>query len=192
MGKDYEGALDLVELFELVGQGRDPEAGREDDDEGLELEVGRGEVRLVLEADREAREARLAARDMRISARARTDPARVSAEMKRRSDYLRSRPLRGGFYKRELAILGELDAIEAAAREVEELRQLGAISDSRAAAETEALGPALFAVRGRYADVLDAIGGACPSRGLPDPEARQRELSQIDEFLARKAQRAAA
>jgi hypothetical protein len=181
--------MELPEMFELTDRGIDPEEWAEaEDGSGLWDET----VNAVLVFGRELQEARAAARDMRISKRALEDPARVAAEMKRRSDYLRSRPMRAGFHQRELTMLSELDVIEARARALELQRHRGSISATQAAGEMEELGLAVFAVRGRYADLLAAMGEPWPSRPKHDPEARKRELEEIEAFLAKKREREAA
>jgi len=116
---------------------------------------------------------------------------RIAREVFNRSQYLRSRPMQEGVMARwELEILGELDLIEAQARALDVQSQLGSVSPIQVAQETALLGRALFAVRGRYADLLIALGERFPARAKPeDPKARALELADIEAFLLRKKER---
>lgn len=147
------------------------------------------EVAKLMEEQQEAKEVADAASDFRPTIEALLSPGRVADEMLERSRYLRSRPLQN-MKRRELEILSELDTIEAQARTLNTQRQLGAVSDAQVAAEMAELSLAVFAVRGRYADLLHMQGEKVPSRTKPpDPADRKRELEQIDAFLARKKAR---
>ena len=147
------------------------------------------EVAKLVAEQQEAKEVADAASDFRPTVEALLSPGRVADEMLERSRYLRSRPLQN-MKRRELEILGELDAIEAQARALNTLKQLGAVSEGQVAAEMGDLSLAVFAVRGRYADLLAMQGERFPSRAKPpDPAERKRELEQIDAFLARKKAR---
>ena len=116
---------------------------------------------------------------------------RIARDVANRSQYLRSRPLREGTLGRwELEILEELDEIEAQARALDVQSQLGSVSSLQVARETAELGNALFAVRGRFADLLIALGERHPARAKPeDPKARAQELAEIEAFLLRKKER---
>ncbi len=147
------------------------------------------EVAKLVEDQQEAKEAAEAASDFRPTMEALLSPGRVADEMLERSRYLRSRPLQN-MKRMELEILSELDTIEAQARALDVQRQLGAVSEAQVALEMGDLGLAVYAVRGRYADLLQLQGERFPSRTKPpDPEERKRELAQIDAFLARKRAR---
>jgi hypothetical protein len=113
-------------------------------------------------------------------------PGRIAAEMLRRSSFLRSK-LSGAGARLEREVLGELDAIEAQARALE---ALGSAADN---SELEALALLAFAVRARFEVLLTRQGWTLPRRAEPQAaEERRRELSMIDEFMARKRQRAVA
>ncbi len=157
-----------------------------------ERDDGRGWARQVDAAVAKAREdkeaAAVGAGLGRAFDRTLTTPSLVAEEMRRRSNYLRSRPMRG-YRQSELEMLRELDGIEAEARALDERRQQA--GEEVLAEELADLGCSVFAVRGRYADLLRMIGEPFPSRAAPEkPEDRRRELSAIEAFLARKRARA--
>jgi len=122
-----------------------------------------------------------------------TAPGRIADEMRNRARFLRSK--RGGRATKrlELEVLCELDAIEANARELDGQQRRGALGGPQLASELKALGEAAFAVRGRFEALM--LRQDLPWRvqaAPPEPDARQRELDQIEAFLARKRQRRAA
>lgn len=119
-------------------------------------------------------------------------PATVAREMENRSRYLRSRPMPDGALGRwEKKMLAELDGLEAEARALHVQWQMNALSAMAMAKETEVLFHKVYAVRGRYADLLAALDEGWPSRARPeDPEKRKKELSEIEAFLERKKARA--
>lgn len=116
---------------------------------------------------------------------------RIARDVFNRSQYLRSRPLPLGEAGRwELEILAELDLIEARARALDVQSQLGSIPQIQVAQETVVLGNALYAVRGRFADLLNFLDDPWPSRTKPeDPKTRAQELAEIEAFLLRKKER---
>ncbi len=139
------------------------------------------------------REARELAQDLGLEAKAIPSAESIAAEMKRRSDHLRSRPMQKRTADRERLMLRELDAIEADARAVVRGEACGTLSPFEAAAECEALSLAAFAVRGRYHDLLRSQDEPWPSRASPESgEARRAELDAIEAFLERKRIREAA
>ncbi|HUB08242.1 MAG TPA: hypothetical protein VMB50_14640 [Myxococcales bacterium] len=172
--------VELVEQFE-VNEAELSRAVRDPDPPRL---VRESEVNRLVQEGREARDAREVERDMRLGLRTMSCPARVAEDMKRRSDFLRSRPLMPRTARRELAMLGELDALEAQARALSVAQALGGAVDVM---EVELLSLAAFAARGRFHDLLDAQGDRFPSRARPeDPALRKRELQEIEAFMRRK------
>jgi hypothetical protein len=175
-----ENEMELVELVERELEA-DPNLDRPN--------IWESQIAQVLAEAREAKEVADAASDFRPSVHALTSPGRIAEEVLERSRYLRSRPLKN-MKRAELAMLVELDSIEAQARALELQRQLGTLSEIQVATETATLGMEVYGVRGRYADLLRMQGEPFPSRTKPlDPEARKRELAEIDAFLARKKAR---
>ncbi|HUB07528.1 MAG TPA: hypothetical protein VMB50_11030 [Myxococcales bacterium] len=120
-------------------------------------------------------------------------PRRIAAEMRNRSRFLRSKGGGRATRKLELDVLGELDAIEARARELERRRQRDAIGEAEIASELTALGLAVFAVRTRFEGLMIRQDLPWRLQAAPsEPGARQRELDQIEAFLAQKRQSKAA
>ncbi len=120
-------------------------------------------------------------------------PGRIVGEMRARARSLHSK--RGALYTKglELEIIGELEAIEALAWRVLQQRRAGTLGDAGADAAMRSLDPLIFAVRARYQALQEAQNlPFCTNARPPDPEARQRELDAINEYLARKNQRQAA
>ncbi|HUB07873.1 MAG TPA: hypothetical protein VMB50_12760 [Myxococcales bacterium] len=149
--------------------------------------AGGSEVNALVQQGREARELREHARDLRLGVRKLAGPEEIAEEMRRRSDYLRSRPMKRGLEKREREVLAALDEIEALARALSVQKALGAVPAAQVASETEKLSLAVFAVRGHFHDLLDSIDDPVPSRARLAPRAaREQELRLIEEFLERK------
>ncbi len=120
------------------------------------------------------------------------DPARIAGEMKRRADYLRSRPMQERTRKWELDVLDGLDRIGADARELAERMALGTVTDLAAVREAEVLSNAAFGIRTQFQGLLAAQDEPWASRAKPEaPAARARELAEIEAFLARKRRREA-
>ncbi|MHB8417633.1 MAG: hypothetical protein ACYDCL_06130 [Myxococcales bacterium] len=88
----------------------------------------------------------------------RANPSQIAAEMRRRSDRLRSRS-RSGRVKWEDELLCDLDAIEAQARVLSMQQALGRVTESEAAEEAVVLGLAALELRGRYYALLDRERG---------------------------------
>lgn len=124
---------------------------------------------------------------------ARTTFRRIATELRGRAQSIRSKW--GARFTKglELEILGELDAIGAEAEELEARRLAGTLTEKQETAAWRRLDPLVFAVRVRF----EALGRMqdlpfCRQARQPEPGERQRELDQINEFLARKNAREAA
>ncbi len=120
-------------------------------------------------------------------------PGRVAYEMHRRSRYLRTKTGPVRTHKVEQEVLGELDTIEAQARDLEERQKRGVLAGAELASELTKLALAAFAVRGRFRGLLATQDLAVPPQAQrPSPEERQRELDAIERFMQQKQRRKAA
>ena len=180
------------EMWKRMSEMEEEREAEERGSPAAERDDGRGwsrQVEAAVSRAREEKEAAEAKADLGGGfAKALTSPSVIAEEMARCSGYLRSRPMRGqrGL---ELEILGELDQIEASARALEARQdELGEVG---LALEVEVLACTVYAVRGRYADLLGLLGEPWPARAkVEDPEARTKELADIEAFLERKRARA--
>lgn len=129
----------------------------------------------------------------RPAPRASEAPGRLAEEMGCRSRFLRSKASHAATSKLELEVLAEVELIEERARALDLLLKNGAVTEERAKCLRDALGQAAFAMRMRFADLMLYQDPQFRFRATPpDGNARQKELDQIEEFLARKAVRQAA
>ena len=182
MSNEIEQELEQVESGEAPGVAAAPAGSAWD-----------GTVDAILAGGREEREANEVAKDLRgLTVQALLDPSSVAAEMKRRGDYLRSRPMQERTRAWELEVLGGVDQIEAQARELVLRLATGAVTELAAVREVEILSLATYALRTRYHALLAMQDEPWAARVKAEaPESRRRELREIEGFLARKRQREA-
>ncbi len=88
----------------------------------------------------------------------RANPARIAAEMKRRSDYLRSRSWRRKA-RWEDGLVCELDLLEAQARALAVQQALGSLPEAEVMVEARQLELAALELRGRFYERLDRERG---------------------------------
>jgi hypothetical protein len=125
----------------------------------------------------------------RQAARTEGKPGAIAAELKTRAAYLRSRPMADHprLQRWEREVLGELEALEIRARMLEVERKLGR-SGPQYLGELAEIERLAFAVRGRFAGLLDKLDEPWPTRSNAiDPKRRAKELEEIERFLAARA-----
>jgi hypothetical protein len=125
------------------------------------------------------------------AARTPASALRIANDMQSRSRFLRSKQSsRGSTKKLERQIVEELDVIEALARELNAQERSGTLGKGELAAGRTHLDLAVFAVRGRFENLMARQSLSYGPQARPqDPAARQRELDDIEAFLAHKNRR---
>jgi hypothetical protein len=128
---------------------------------------------------------------VKAAPRGKSDPASIASELKARAAYLRSRPMSRdeGLQQKEREVLVELDMVEVRARMLEVERKLGQEGPTYQVGLAQ-LKDLAFAVRGRFAELMEACREPWPARAKHDPKKRAEELAAIERFLAAKKAKA--
>ncbi|MHB8418436.1 MAG: hypothetical protein ACYDCL_10200 [Myxococcales bacterium] len=125
----------------------------------------------------------------RVEVSRRVSPRSLAQEAEARAAFLRSRPLseERGLGHRELWVLTELDSLSARGRVAALAEERGLSSQRAIATELDELDKLAFACFGRFEGLLAALDERFPTRAkATDPEARRKELEQIERFLAER------